>query len=934
MAFNPFNIFRRNQKVFFAVVTVFTMFTFVLSSGAGGNNDFFEWLPNWLAGKSTSKKGEVVAVIDGKKVYEQELRDIRLTRTIANQYMARAAMAAANNINRDITTRSARLPRERQGQFTNDAGFFFACTIQPVPPAQAEQLRAEISRRLEEVKKNLKDLKGEDAELAMETWTLGTMALQRVGYPADLYFTSIPNRSDRDAIEFKLWQKKADQYGIHFNVQDVKKLVVDEFSGRLGEPEKEIRKEVTKDRGVSESRIWESLGEEFRVRMAQMSVIGEEYPRASGTLSPAPVYTTPYDLFGFYKDKFSTTNFEALSIPVANFVDQVTEKPSDAELEKLYRDYSNVEPNPASEKPGFKEPRKAKFEWVSATGTEPYYKAAAKESLKQGELYAKLGGLLTLPLPSVGPAWATCARLLVEPDLALAGPYSALRQQFQSDLDQQYSGAAFNFQPLDTSVVKPANLASLVGGMAGSLLTGAPAFYTSAELITHASRLAERKTRIEVGLPLVLGSVPGPGLFGTEMAAVAAAYSAYPKPLPVDVFKSELESKLVDLQARRSMMDDMRTFRSEIARVTREAKDANKKKAAAAAYIDEFTQKRGLKKGETTEFRDEYNIGDDPNMAPLKAIMEQAPHGTAPVRFGPQLFTAPMIEKVLQNPEYMAALQRMSPQEQQQQFMMLMNMREPETGVYIPRFYPNERGPQDVNRMTGGVLTDPSYLIWRSAERAPETVAFRSAEPKVLAAWKRTKARELAQKEAERIAAEIHAKNSTIGVQVRMALVDVEGTLKARWPDPKAQQGIKVFAIPDVAPYVTPMNFQGGMATEIRDFRLEPSSNIPYPTPEMQKQLLEERSKPINSTFVMSDLPKENYYVAAVAERREKSPIEFEQTVFNAPTFSPVRNRVMQLQREDSYRKTRESALEILKAEFKYEKENTARLDSKDKSGE
>ena len=36
MAYNPFNVFRRNQKAIFAVVTVFIMFTFVLSSGLRG----------------------------------------------------------------------------------------------------------------------------------------------------------------------------------------------------------------------------------------------------------------------------------------------------------------------------------------------------------------------------------------------------------------------------------------------------------------------------------------------------------------------------------------------------------------------------------------------------------------------------------------------------------------------------------------------------------------------------------------------------------------------------------------------------------------------------------------------------------------------------------------------------------------------------------
>jgi hypothetical protein len=35
MAYNPFNIFRRNQKALFAVLTVFIMIMFTLQSGDG-----------------------------------------------------------------------------------------------------------------------------------------------------------------------------------------------------------------------------------------------------------------------------------------------------------------------------------------------------------------------------------------------------------------------------------------------------------------------------------------------------------------------------------------------------------------------------------------------------------------------------------------------------------------------------------------------------------------------------------------------------------------------------------------------------------------------------------------------------------------------------------------------------------------------------------
>ena len=68
MAYNPFNIFRRNQKAIFAVITVFIMFTFVLSSGLGGGADFFDWLPRWLGAKS--KKGDVVVMTGVDKLQE------------------------------------------------------------------------------------------------------------------------------------------------------------------------------------------------------------------------------------------------------------------------------------------------------------------------------------------------------------------------------------------------------------------------------------------------------------------------------------------------------------------------------------------------------------------------------------------------------------------------------------------------------------------------------------------------------------------------------------------------------------------------------------------------------------------------------------------------------------------------------------------------
>src|SRR5438309_1254790 len=95
MAYNPFNIFRRNQKAIFAVVTVVIMFMFVLSSGLGGGADFFDWLPNWVRSK---KKGEALCTIDGSKVYPSELDQLRRRRVMAGKFMSYAAEQTLFNL--------------------------------------------------------------------------------------------------------------------------------------------------------------------------------------------------------------------------------------------------------------------------------------------------------------------------------------------------------------------------------------------------------------------------------------------------------------------------------------------------------------------------------------------------------------------------------------------------------------------------------------------------------------------------------------------------------------------------------------------------------------------------------------------------------------------------------------------------------------------
>src|SRR4051812_4290090 len=92
MAYNPFDFFRKHQKVLFAGVTVVIMFVFVLQAGVSSGADFFQSFPRWLAQWQTH--GDVMAKIDGSTIKESQLRDVAAERNLANGYMNQAASKA------------------------------------------------------------------------------------------------------------------------------------------------------------------------------------------------------------------------------------------------------------------------------------------------------------------------------------------------------------------------------------------------------------------------------------------------------------------------------------------------------------------------------------------------------------------------------------------------------------------------------------------------------------------------------------------------------------------------------------------------------------------------------------------------------------------------------------------------------------------------
>lgn len=876
MAYNPFNIFRRNQRTIFAVVTVFIMFTFVLSSGLGGGNDFFDWFPRWLSGKS--RKGDQLCTIDGTKVYDSEVRNLRFQRVMASKFMELAAGQTLDNLHRALN--------EQMVQGSPEFKIFFQMALQN--PMQMGGLSEMI--------KNNPKAKQADKDAANTVEVISRL-YQNLFLPrvAGTYFAMAPNRNTRDLVDFLLWEKKADQLGIRFTTEDVKTLIQQEFMGQFKNdvPVREaLQKEV---QGFSLEACLKALAAEFRVRAAQSVLLGDR------TLATSPVFSPPYEVFEFYRDKTSPTAYEVLAVPAANFVGQVGETPSEADLQRLFNERKDYEPDPSREEPGFREPRKVKVEWVSATGEEPYYQNAAREWVTRAEQLVKseVWGLM-VPVPGSGVG--SRAALAVGPVAAKEPLVQGRYKQFVVDrhwttVDYRWGGTTTFVLPmdlLDTSVVRAQNLAAAAGGGA-AMAAGFGNALLPPGLLYSATLAAEQRDRVKAGLPLVLGPVPGPGLLATAVGGLAKYEAAKPKPLPVDAVKSELLKEVTASKARELAIADMKKLQQEVNKLTDNGRA--KDKGPAKAYIDEFVKARGLKTGATANFVSEWTVGDDPGLAPLKAAKDKGldgrdPHanlqGIGPVRFGRQFFYTT---------EQTGA-------------------RAPATGTYKPEFYP-EKGAETATLSLD--KSEPVFLAWRTAEEPARGVTYQQARPKVLEAWKLNKARAVAKAEAERLANDIRNYAGTSPVQFVPHMRDLQEQLQARFPDPKAKERVRLFRLDNVAPEQITPDFTGRSSGNVTPFQLAPSSDIPYPSKEMQKTLLEERTKPAKTVLVMADQPQDTYYVFVLAERKEKTVADYRaQMLGSGLSRNPIEQTVVREYQSESANKAQKSVLALIKKEFNY----------------
>jgi PHD/YefM family antitoxin component YafN of YafNO toxin-antitoxin module len=154
-------------------------------------------------------------------------------------------------------------------------------------------------------------------------------------------------------------------------------------------------------------------------------------------------------------------------------------------------------------------------------------------------------------------------------------------------------------------------------------------------------------------------------------------------------------------------------------------------------------------------------------------------------------------------------------------------------------------------------------------------------------------------------------------------------------PDPKAADRVKFFELMGVCPLSPVMDVGTGRPGSVRPFTLTPTTNIPYPTNDMAKSLIDERTNPVKTTLVLADTPKDVYYVAVLSGRSEKDFASFKESVYSVSETAAARDVVVGMNRRENGRKMYESIMVLIKKEFKYAEteEQKQKLDENQKEG-
>jgi hypothetical protein len=835
MAFSPFHSFRKHQKVVFAGLTIICMLTFVMAGGSFAGGDFFSELTRLITG-GRSRIPEV-AMVYGKKVSDREIQELRQQRRLANDFMLQAVSYARFNIIDNV--RKYLSPPDKPSDLQFDQAdqnqlqsILLHAQLAAFNPNEylnnlqiyLMQLRI-IDSHLVEAKKPqelVNALRQLEAVLYNDIWVFRTP--KDALYPDEnLYFGG--SMSEKGLLDFLIWRHQADRLGIRLTTADIAKQFGKETlevlpKGSAAQILRQVLGGGQPSRNMDQT-LLTALGDEFRVRMAQAALVGYD---PGGHVGQVPTSITPYEFWENYKTNRTELSLKLLPVPVQKFLPEVKEQPKEDELEALFNKYKDEEYAPDKDTPGFKQPRRLKIEWLSASADSPYYRKLAQQCILSqvvaapGNPYVPLNVLWSLASEYQNQKWLHFrAPALTVPDFAYAF------------YDYRYLRG-------------PENVAATVGqalGMAGtqgSVFATLAAFQCAAvartqkEVAPIVAREAQRRPSWS-GVISAAGrgiqptmAWPGTLQLGWDLITGIEQYaSKTDQYLPMDLVKGQLLQKVQENVANTLLTESFKAFKDQLDTLGKEVERKKIKLADAEKQVEKAIAEHGWAHGAMTELRDQYEINRNaPGLAPLKeAYMRSSQFGDAKGKsFAQKMFFGQPADK-----------------------------------------WKNFSARELYASPVAASGQRKTFLYWKTDDKPAQVFKnLAQARSQVVEAWRLEKARALAKAKVEELAK-----------QAREAHGDYLPILNEA-----AKHYAPIFDLAGVARWVKPpLSSRADPFAAYQRYAV-PDDKIEYPPawPNFVDPLLESLHEP-GDTTVIANRPKDIYYVVALAGRNPPSVQDF-----------------------------------------------------------
>ncbi len=952
MAFNPFDTFRKNSKPMMAALTIFVMFVFVLSAGGGGA-DFFDWFARLVGGED--RRGPVLGSIEGDEYRQGDLLAIRQRRAAANAFMLMAISRADVKIEQDLigkgldgnAIKDATRAEEARRLWKEYSLYSQLIRQQGIDPLTHSFLRDSYMQIHTQIRRlglqtNERDNPEEARLYRYMARVLDHDRLKAQFGAQNLYFGQIPNQTDQDALQFTMFLRLADKRGVKYVNEDIKQMILNDTEVALDpativEISRRAMREAS-DRSMSYEKLITAIGDEFRVLTLLKIEQGGNYNNQFNV----PAAMTPYEFYEFYRDRCRELTFDVIDVPVETFLSQVTETPSNKELDQYFRKYNQQEYDPARETPGFKLPRRVEVEYIGVDASKPIYRDAlpalqaastiaggftatylgagvipgmmeiaapllaepllAKEDKYEGEQRANLPSSLPFHQTFHGGSIAPAAVILSQfAEFLKDRPFfNVLGAHLATIALEQRLPVSGNLRvtPRDSSIDHPLPLAAFAALF--TVPTNPVACVAQAIAADETmTELIEMRDRVLYGARLA-GAI---GPLGSPLSAVPAA-AALP-PLPAGVYASQQTARRLATQPQHIAQLDLESFEKKLEELRKDLIPPEPKKEegatttppspkadpqkvkiandAARDYIYDWIRTHPGAETGRSALLDKYRLKDDKALAELFKDIKDTPDMDEVVG----LFFQP------EEPNYEA--HRFEPISLRNELDRIDWNRKGFT-----QFAPFRPRPRDFSKT--------QYVVWKEANREAKVydrydyvkdkdgnivkskdgkeVLPPEMQAEVKKAWKMEKARDKAQKAANEFAKAVEdmaqktLRDSNNPAAFDKGLNDLAGASKFAL----LGSAIRVAKLKKSEPDV-----QAGSPSRY-DFPTIVNKKILYPlvptraNPEggMADQLVELRNKPVGEILVLPNRPKDHFYVCVLAYKEDLNVDSFYKTVFQS----------------------------------------------------